>query len=154
LRDDTGNRRFIPIQVGELDFDAIKKDREHLLAEAYSAYRNEMVLTLELEGEALTHSKTMQAARMVKDDADVMADQFTEWLTSKENVENSENFDVEKFRILPLFGGMGPWHGWRADARHTQLAAKALRSLGYASRKIKGFYHWRHQGGGVGGDGF
>lgn len=44
LKDDTGNRRFIPVQVGPIDVAALAADRDQLWAEATHAYREGMDL--------------------------------------------------------------------------------------------------------------
>jgi len=64
LKDDTGNRRFLPILTGKLDIDKLRFNRDQLFAEAYSNYKTEL---LYLTGEAEHIAKEEQESREEKD---------------------------------------------------------------------------------------
>ncbi len=46
LRDTTGNRRFLPIEIAKFDLEAIKRDRDQLLAEAVALVKPDTPLCL------------------------------------------------------------------------------------------------------------
>lgn len=142
LRDETGNRRFKPIKVGELDFDVLREEREQLFAEAKHLWDSleESEETLYLTDRAKDYEREIQADKMVEDDGNVMFYQLKEWLEKDENPD--QNIDRKKFKISELFLGAGPLANWKADNRNYQFASKALRLCGGIKKKVMGFYFW------------
>jgi hypothetical protein len=143
LTDDTGNRRFKPILVGNLNFMALKRDREQLFAEAKYLYdqKIETVLTLELTGDAKIFEREIHAQKMMEDDSNVMLELMQEFV-EKEG-ENPTGFDFTKFKIADLFGGGGCLDRWKLDNRNSQFAGKMLKKLGAEKREIGGRNFWK-----------
>lgn len=67
LHDDTGNRRFWPVEVGEIDLSGLQADRDQLLAEALARYRSGEY-QLFLTGDALEGAEQAQEARRTVED--------------------------------------------------------------------------------------
>ena len=65
LQDTTGNRRFWPVNVGDIDLKRLEGDRDQLFAEAVAAFREGRQWWLPAEIEAL--ARTAQAERVVED---------------------------------------------------------------------------------------
>ncbi len=124
FRDDTGNRRFNPVEVGMLDFDALERDRDQLWAEALFIYSCGLERTLYLEGEAAIHAVAAQLSKMVPDESSLMTERLLDRINHPENL-----FDFTRFKIADLFEN-GPFSGkWVADIRNTQFAAKTMRDF-------------------------
>lgn len=78
LRDDTGNRRFIPIACGEIDIEGLKQVRDQLFAEALEKYKDE---ELYLTGDAKAISENEQAAR---EETDVWQRPVGNWVINRD----------------------------------------------------------------------
>ncbi len=149
LRDDSGNRRFKPVKVGQLDFEAFKRDRDQLLAEATFLYRNgfEGGLSLELTGQAKIFEESIQAEKMVEDEADMLREKLLEFVEREaKNPPNEARFNFAKFKLSDLFDFQGPLSQIREDGRTRQFVSKALKSLGGENWKSDGTKFWRLKG--------
>jgi predicted P-loop ATPase len=149
LRDDTGNRRFKPVQVGALNFHALEEDRIQLFSQAKWLYDNfvETPWTMEMSGEAKLFETTMHIEKMTDDDSHIMVEQIREYVDLARNGGALiEGFDTTKFKIHGLFSGIGPLKNWRLDNRNMQFAAKALKALGGQKWKTDGQIYWKLEG--------
>lgn len=143
LVDDTGNRRFKPVEVGALNFKVLRNERPQLFAEAKHIYETEGIneLTFELTGNAKIFEASVHQEKMVEDEATVMKEAFENFI--KKVAKNEVIFDFQRFRILDLFSGGGGLANWKADNRNYQFAAKMLRKFGAKDFFIQGLKHWK-----------
>lgn len=146
LRDDSGNRRFKPVKVGQLNFDAIEKDRDQLFCEAVFIYKNgfETAKTLDMEGQAKIYELEIQSEKMVMDEADHMREDLVDFIDHEYSKKEDENkFDFTKFRIKDLMGDFGPFPQKRGDTRTVNFIAKALKKLGAKKWRSNGTVYWK-----------
>lgn len=144
LKDDSGNRRFNPLEVGWLDFDALVRDRDQLWAEALFIYRNELEPCLELRGEVEAYARTVQAEKMVADDAEFMVERLQKFVEMERQKPKKDRFDFAKFKLVWLFSeSIGPLGKYQENARNHQFAAKALKKIGAEKYSSMGVNWWR-----------
>ena len=79
LIDETGNRRYLPVKVGEIDIEALKRDRDQLWEEAAAC---------EAKGEAIyirdaELTETLKTAQRDREIHDVLEGKLAEWLDKK-----------------------------------------------------------------------
>ncbi len=132
LKDDTGNRRMKPVVVGQLDFDALKADREQLWAEALFLYREGFDTNFELDGDAKKTEVKVHAEKMVADEAVTMADLIRDHMGKvKAGGAISAIEYCGRFGVHELFSDGGPLHRFSmSNPRMPRMAAKALKTLG------------------------
>jgi hypothetical protein len=149
--DDTGNRRFKPVKVGQLNFNRLRKERDQLFAEALFIYHLgvETEVTLNtLIGDAMVHENAIQNEKKIQDDSDVMREQIQIFFEAKNGAEIPSDFDRDKFKISDLWRVVGVEWTWKRDNRNYQFASKALKSLGAKPRMIHGLRYWKYPKGG------
>lgn len=123
LKDETGNRRYWPVKVGDaINLDRLTQDRDQLLAEAVEHYLIGEELYLETEY-LRSLARVQQGTRLEMDE---LQNVVAEFLTS-----NPEGFHVNEFRLIDLIKHCSDLAGLKND-RVTQLRiGKCLRNLGF-----------------------
>jgi len=85
LKDETGNRRFLPIRCGEINLDALKRDRDQLWAEAVVAFKGGQPWWI--NSEAMIEAREEQDARY---QADPWQDKITGYLFGRADISISQ----------------------------------------------------------------
>jgi putative DNA primase/helicase len=126
LKDSTGDRRYWPVQVTEIDLEAIEEDRDQLWAEAMAFYRDEPRWWLCDEMEA----QLIEAQRAFKD-VDPWAEAIERWIetrapgqgfTKKDLMEGALELPAKdqhrhhQARVMGIMDGLPVVrHKWRKD---------------------------------------
>lgn len=122
LRDETGSRRFWPVEVGSPDLDAITRDRDQLWAEALQAYAGGWQWWLDDAQSAL-----LVVASQQFEDTDTWEPAIIDWVTGREG-----------YTMTALLDGALDIKPGKQTAREQHRAAKILRRAGW--------YNWRKRG--------
>lgn len=131
LRDDTGNRRFWPVGVGAVDLEALRRDRDQLLAEAVASWRGGGGLVLPAEVRE-GHAEVVEERRQ----GDPWEAKVADYLTGKASVTSGD--------VLGIALGLecGRW------GRGEQMRVGAvLARLGWRKRRVRvgAALEWRYQ---------
>lgn len=142
LSDDSGNRRFKPVQVGKLNFEKLAEEKDFLFSEAIYLYENfiETEKTLELTEKAKDYEIKIQAKKMIEDDSQVMYDLIQDFLEKVD--QEKASFNLSKFSLSDLFEIGTPLQKWVHNRRNEMFASKALRKLGFGNKPINGRNYW------------
>lgn len=144
LRDETGNRRFWPVAVGgRIDIEALRQDRDQLLAEAVHAYRagEQWHLTPELEELAKVEQ---DAAR----ESDVWEDPIREWLGRGEPA-GGDDFEVnrpslpyQRVKLAAVLKGALGIETPKQGRTEQNRASAVLRALGWKRESTRDGKCW------------
>ena len=99
LRDETGNRRFWPIRCGDIDIDALARDRDQLWAEAVARFKDGAIWWLE-DKELLKSAREEQDKRYQSDAWDGLIEH---WLTHEIRMvgDSYSSFDPPRRESVP-----------------------------------------------------
>lgn len=147
LTDDSGNRRFKPVVVGRLNFEALRKDREQLFAEAVFIFKNfyRSPLDLELDGVAKLYEAEIQNTKIIEDESSVMEDELNDFIQRELKKAPENRFPLHKFKTTWLFDDSrgSPLSSRVPNQRTLNFAARAIKKLGGTSRNIMGYKYWK-----------
>lgn len=158
LRDETGNRRFWPIRCGQIDLEALQRDRDQLWAEAMALYRQGAIWWLD-DPELIAMARAEQEERYQSDAWDGLIDR---WLAfDKERVNYGYGAyddwrEVEVARAEPLSDvsvaevlrnaiGIEPGRWTRADQMRVTAYLKARGWTRYQTRVGSAGREWRYR---------
>ncbi len=136
LEDRTGGRRFWPVTCGQVDTDAIERDRDQLWAEAVWRYVNREPWYLE-KRDLVAMAEEEQDARTVHDD---WIDLIKTWTASVSSYENGERVtrprDLTKgITTTEVLMGALDFSADRISKAATTRCGYCLRELGFKPRQ-------------------
>lgn len=130
LKDETGNRRFWPVRVEDIDVELIEQDRDQLWAESVVRYKLGETIWLDTP-ELEEAAKEVQASRYVRDERGQTA---VEWI----NNELKNNPDGPKaFTMGEVLKGAFDLSWGRVHKAEQQSFAKAFRDAGLQRKQMK-----------------
>lgn len=128
LTDTTGNRRYWCVWVSGCDFQALKRDRLQLLAEAKFLF-DFCREPLYLKGKAKKQAERVQESRRVEDDTDHLQAKLKKWLDDDVKDRTGHLDLVKGFQLDETFEG--PFYGVQKNMATRKAAADVLRRAGF-----------------------
>lgn len=135
LKSDIGNRRFWPVQVGDVDLTGLAAIREQLWAEAATA---------EKSGESIVLDRSLWGAARTEQDDRLEREPWTDLIGQYLIEDNQTDVTIAQVLIKNRFIQLKPE---ALDQRAMSRAARALKALGYTKyRKREGkALVWRYR---------
>ena len=125
FKDTTGNRRFWPVTVGEIDLEALAEDRDQLFAEAVALFK---------AGKRWYPTRDEEARLFVpqqrdRELSDPRLEAIVQWL------ETPNNFHRKRFTSMEILEGAWDIPPGRADRSVTTAFGMAMRKLGWKTER-------------------
>ena len=135
LKSETGNRRFWPVRVGEIDLEALARDREQLWAEAAAAER---------AGESIVLDRKLWDSARAEQDERMEREPWAELIHNYLVAEKRDDVTVKEVLVDNRFIQLDPA---ALNQAAMNRAVRALRSLGYTKyrKRVERGYQWRYR---------
>jgi len=157
LSDDTGNRRFLPIEVGDIDTDKMRREGNQIFAEALVEIRDETAGSVTVEdgaefwdgGEHVNIAQESETVlgRLIETPADLIA----ELNEARENARFVGNEEAELETLLGRSNEAGAAYGWltvkqacqklmveaSSNSKEYRAVRRALVALGFEQRTFR-----------------
>ncbi len=133
LKDETGNRRFWPVEVGDCDFEKLALVREQLFAEAFIMWEFGEPLYLS-DKRSQTQAGEVQATKVVHDALD---ETFHDFAERNANKPKERQFNLECFQMKDLFQEDGPFFNLKMNMPEQKRVAILLKKMGYKKTTIR-----------------
>jgi len=125
LKDRTGNRRFLPVRTGTIDLEALRRDRDQLLAEAAH---------LEAQGESIVLPSDLWGVAAAEQEERLEDDPWLEPLSEVKGRAVGDQVRVASSEVLREVLGIEVEH---QSSGHMKRLAGLMRSLGWEPKKYK-----------------
>jgi predicted P-loop ATPase len=125
LKDETGNRRFLPVKTGQIDLESIKLDRDQLWAEAAELEADGF--SIQLPPALWADAKDAQDTRMPPDPWEDKLSELS-GISIENGFERISSVDIFNTENLNISGG-------NQKDYHAKHAAKVMRKLGWDGPK-------------------
>lgn len=129
MKDATGNRRFWPVDVcGQVRFNALKRDKEQLWAEAVHLERDGYSIFLENDNEIY---KIAEGEQMKRVDVEVWNEPIEDFISDKKD-----------WRTVEILEKLGFYKSSDINRSHRLRVSNAMTQLGWRTAKVKRNGQW------------
>ena len=138
LKDDTGGRRFWPVKIGNIDIEALKRDRDQLFAEAVALY-NAKTPWWPNRAFELEHITPEQEARS---EQEAWCDPIAEYLEREKLVEKYRKGETINVKTMMIYYAALQGEKRDFDNRKRDRIATAMLQLGWERSRTGGDKRW------------
>ena len=137
VRDETGHRRWLPVEVTMLDRERITADRNQLWAEGAAQWTQRRQTLGVVHGVAWQDAERLAAGRHTKyEQTDIWEMTIEKWLSAP-GLDGAVAPSARPVSINEILTGAIGLNTAHQDSKSEKRAARVLRQLGYQSRPVR-----------------